>query len=110
MKNATTVTNLNIRKNAKGDFYTAYQGRNSLAKNLEFYGGVWKITFNNESVDYYESPTGEIVYVLTSFGSDTKNGLYFETAEQELLFLEQFANCEKAAQKMIELIRIIKES
>ena len=110
MKHATVLTNLNIRKNAKGDFYTAYTGRNTLAKSLNLYGGVWKITFNNDSVDYYENAAGEVVYILTCDYSDTKKGLYFETAESELLFLEQFENCINSATKMQELIRIIKEA
>jgi hypothetical protein len=110
MKFTTVINKLNIRLNSNNETYTAYNGRNTVAKNLSLYGGVWKITFNNESVDYYENATGEVVYMLTNHANDTKKGLYFETAEAELLFLEQFENCINTATKMTELIRIIKEA
>ena len=110
MKFATLITNLNIRLNSNQETYTAYAGRNTLAKTLNLYGGVWKITFNNESVDYYENAQGEIVYILTDYSNNTKKGLFFETAEAELFFLEQFSNCINTATKMTELIRIIKEA
>ncbi len=110
MKFATPVTNLNLRTKNNGDTYTAFAGRNTIAKNLELFGGVWKITLNNDSVDYYQNESGEVVYILTCDYSDTKKGLFFKDVEAEDLFLEQFANCQNSAIKMQELIRIIKEN
>tara|TARA_R110000851_G_scaffold245642_1_gene398392 strand:+ start:150 stop:488 length:339 start_codon:yes stop_codon:yes gene_type:complete len=111
MTNSTFAahTNLNIRKNSNSDTYTAYTGRNTLVKDLTLYGGVWKVTANDSSVDYYENKQGQVVYILTEQASDTKKGFYFETAEMELLFLQQFDKCINNYVKMVELIRIIKE-
>jgi len=110
MKYSSTINSLNVRKNSRNEFYTAYTGRASVAKNLNFYGGVFKITFNNESVDYYENHQGQVVYELTDNASGTGKGLFFETCEAELLFLEQFSDCINEATKMVELIRIIKDA
>ena len=109
MKFTTAFNSLNLRKNKNSETYTAYNGRNTIAKQLFFYGGVWKIIFNNFSVDYYQNDAGQVIYILTENSSDLKKGLYFETPEQELLFLEQFENCINTAGKMQELIRVIKE-
>ena len=110
MKFATVITKLNLRYNENKNTYTAYDGRHTIAKSLTFYGGVWKVALNGVSVDYYENASGEVVYMLSENASDTRKGLYFETAEAELFFLEQFENCINNATKMQELIRIITEA
>lgn len=104
------LANLNIRKNKASEFYSAYTGRNTLAKGFDLYGGVWPITFNNESVDCYSNDDGVVIYMLTANGGDTKRGIFFSSLESEAAFLEQFGDCDTTARKMIELIRIIKES
>ncbi len=109
MKYSKAINNLNVRKNSKGDLYTAYSGRETLAKNLKFYGGVWKIALNNGSVDYYENAEGQVIYILKEGHEYTYEGLYFESAELELSFLFQFMVFLNSAQKMNRLITIIKE-
>jgi len=110
MKYTSVVEGLNIRKTKEEGMYSAFSGRNVLARNLTFYGGVWKITFNSDSVDYYQNDDGQIVYELTAESSGTRKGLMFKTPEAELLFLDQFSECANNATKMIDLIRIMKES
>jgi hypothetical protein len=108
MKYAAKINKLNIRLNNNLENYTAYCGRKSIAKKMELYGGVWKVSFNGESVDYYQNDDGNVVYMLTKDGNDTKKGLFFETPEQELIFLERFSNCFSDVDKMTSLIEFIK--
>jgi len=77
---------------------------------MDLHGGVWKITFNNESVDWYKNDDGQVVYILTNHANDTKQGLFFETVDDESKFLERFKNCINTTDKMISLISFIKDA